>query len=67
MLAVMKAKNEKQRKAVYLDLLTITDKVLEYASAAAMSIKHSMLARSVLSLLAGSSRFDVVKQKGTLR
>jgi IS5 family transposase len=52
MLAVMNAKNEKQRKAEYVDLLKITGKVLGYARATVKTIKNSVVAPSCVALLA---------------
>jgi IS5 family transposase len=39
MLAVMNAKNKKQRKTAYIDLLKVTDNVLDYAKTATEAIK----------------------------
>jgi len=41
MMAVMNAKNKRQRKAAYIDLIKITDKVLDYAHTAAQEIKNN--------------------------
>lgn len=41
LLAVMNAKNKKQRKAAYVDLLKITDKALNYARQAIETIKRA--------------------------
>ena len=38
MLAIMNAKNKKQRKAAYMDLLKVADKVLEYARIAKINM-----------------------------
>lgn len=43
MLAVMNAKNRKQRKAAYVDLLFITSKVLDYARVAIETIKKKAI------------------------
>ena len=43
MMAVMNAKSKKQRKAAYVDLLKITDKVLGYAHTAAAAVKKSSI------------------------
>ena len=41
MMAVMNAKNKRQRKAAYIDLIKITDKVLDYAHTAAKAIQNN--------------------------
>ena len=41
MLAVMNAKNKKQRKAAYADLLKVTGQVLDYASKAVKIIEST--------------------------
>jgi hypothetical protein len=46
----MNAKGEKQRKAVYVDLLKITGKVLGYAHKAAETIKNSVVALATVTL-----------------
>ena len=43
MMAVMNAKNKRQRKAAYIDLIKITDKVLDYAHTAAKAIKNTAI------------------------
>jgi len=43
MLAVMNAKNKKQRKAAYVDLLKIADKVLDYARTSVEAIKKNSI------------------------
>ena len=43
MMAVMNAKNKKQRKAAYIDLIKVTDKVLDYAHTAAAAIKNNSI------------------------
>jgi len=43
MMAIMNAKNKKQRKAAYVDLLTITGKVLGYARSAVETIKQTSI------------------------
>jgi len=63
MLAVMNAKNEKQRKAAYIDLLHITGKAVEYAHAAAMNIKHNALAPSALALVDEIEHYANLSQK----
>ena len=41
MMAVMNAKNKRQRKAAYIDLIKIADKVLDYAQSAAKATKNN--------------------------
>ncbi len=50
MLTVMNAKNKKQRKQGYVDLLNITGKVLEYAHTALETICQKTIAAKTLSL-----------------
>lgn len=42
MLAIMNAKNKKQRKSAYIDLLNVADRVLGYAKAAEESLNGSL-------------------------
>jgi IS5 family transposase len=43
LLAVMNAKNKKQRKAAYVDLLRVSGKVLDYANTAMETIKNNSI------------------------
>ena len=52
MLAVMNAKNQKQRKAAYADLLKITGKVVGYADTVAEAFQQSTVAPSAAALFA---------------
>lgn len=52
MMAVINAKNKKQRNAAYVDLLSITDKVLGYAATAIDAIKKQFLAPTTFAMYA---------------
>jgi IS5 family transposase len=63
MLAVMNAKNKKKRNAAYVDLLKVTGKVLNYARAAADTIKNSALAASAYALFAEIQHYADLTEK----
>jgi len=63
MLAVMNAKNRKQRKAAYVDLLNITGKVLDNARTAAKMIKNSAIASKTFALIAEIEHYADLTQK----
>ena len=47
MLAIMNAKNKKQRKSAYIDLLNVADRVLGYAKAAEESLNGSLFLKAL--------------------
>ena len=63
MLAIMNAKNEKQRKADYADLLKITGKVLGYARATVKTIKNNVVAPSCVALLPDIEHYAQLTEK----
>jgi len=63
MLAIMNAKNEKQRKVEYTDLLKITGKVLGYAHTAAERIKNSAVAPSAFAVFAEIEHYAALAEK----
>jgi len=63
MLAVMNAKNKKQRKAAYVDLLKITSKVLGYARTAVETIKKNSIDPTTFPLFANIEHYaDLTEQ-----
>ena len=63
MLAVMNAKNKKQRKAAYVDLLKITSKVLGYARTAVETIKKNSIDPTTFPLFADIEHYaDLTEQ-----
>lgn len=63
MLAVMNAKNKKQRKAAYVDLLKVTDKALEYARNAVGIIKKSFVDPTAFPLYSDLEHFADLTEK----
>lgn len=63
MLAVMNAKNKKQRKQAYVDLLTITGKVLGYAHTALETISQTTLIAKTLPLYCDIEHYADLTQK----
>lgn len=63
MLAVMNAKNKKQRRAAYVDLLKITGKVLSYARTSAETIKKSTIAPDAFALIAEIEHYAGLTEK----
>ena len=63
MLAVMNAKNKKQRKQAYVDLLNITGKVLDYAHTGLETINQKSLAAKTLSLYCEIEHYAQLTQK----
>jgi transposase, IS5 family len=63
MLAVMNAKNQKQRKAAYVDLRNIAGKTFDYARAAAKMIKNSAVAPGALALFSDIQHFSDLTEK----
>jgi IS5 family transposase len=63
MLAVMNAKNDKQRNVAYVDLLKITGKVLGYARSTVEMIKNTAAAPSCVALLADIEHYAQLTEK----
>jgi IS5 family transposase len=63
MLAVMNAKNKSQRKVAYIDLLKVTGKVLNYARAAAETIKNSAITPSAFALFFQIEQYAILTEK----
>ena len=63
MLAVMNAKNKKQRKAAYVDLLKVTGKALEYARNAVGIIKKSFVDPTAFPLFSDIEHFADLTEK----
>lgn len=63
MLAIMNAKGKKQRKAGYVDLLKITEKVLGYARNTVRMIKLSVITPSCVAMLADIEHYAKLTEK----
>lgn len=63
MMAVMNAKNKRQRKAAYIDLIKITEKVLDYAHTAAQAIQNTAVDPTSFPLFADIEHYADLTKK----